>query len=116
MKNDKQLDNQLRLEHIQQAIEVIETCMKGATLESFYSDKMLIHAVLFNFTVMGEAIVHVDSDLLEKYKYPWHRVRAFRNFIAHEYFNIKLDIVWKIIDIDLPEVKVVINEILSREF
>ncbi|MBK7429120.1 MAG: DUF86 domain-containing protein [Saprospiraceae bacterium] len=85
-------------------------------MESFCSDKMTIHAVLFNFTVMREAIVHVESDLLDKYKYPWHRVRAFRNFIAHEYFNIKLDIVWKIIENDLPEVKLVISEILNKEF
>jgi uncharacterized protein with HEPN domain len=116
MKKDKNLDNQLRLEHIQHAIEVIETCVKGATLESFCSDKMLIHAVLFNFTVMGEAIVHVESSILEKYKYPWHSVRAFRNLIAHESYNIKMEMVWKIIEKDLHEVKVVISEILNREF
>ena len=70
MKNDKHLDNQLRLEHIQQAIDIIETCMKGATPETFYHDKILNQAVLFNFTVMGEAIIHVESSILEKYKYP----------------------------------------------
>jgi uncharacterized protein with HEPN domain len=43
-------------------------------------------------------------------------VRAFRNLISHEYFNIELAAVWEIIEKDLPELKIIINTILNNEF
>lgn len=74
------------------------------------------NAVLFQFTVIGEAIVHVANEKLNKYDYPWFRVRAFRNMIAHEYFNIKLIAVWKIIKQDMPQLKLIVEQILQNEF
>ena len=53
---------------------------------------------------------------LDKYIYPWYKVKSFRNMIAHEYFNIKLPAVWHIIEKDLQELKGVIQTILNNEF
>jgi uncharacterized protein with HEPN domain len=41
--------------------------------------------------------------------------RAFQNLISHEYFNIKLDAVWDIIENDLPELKEVIATIINEQ-
>jgi uncharacterized protein with HEPN domain len=60
-------------------------------------------------------ISHVDKKILDKYNYSWHKVRAFRNLIAHEYFNIKLNAVWYIIGDDLPELKEIINEMINNK-
>lgn len=65
---------------------------------------------------MGEAVVHIETDLLAKFDYPWYKVRSFRNMIAHEYFNIKMSAVWEIIKIDIPQLKDIINSILEKEF
>jgi uncharacterized protein with HEPN domain len=67
---------------------------------------------LFQFSVIGEAIIHIESSILDKYDYPWHKVRSFRNLISHEYFNIKLEAVWELIIADLPELKQVIKNML----
>ena len=66
--------------------------------------------------MIGEAIIHVEDEKLDKYDYPWHKVRSFRNIIAHKYFNIKLAAVWAIIQNDLPELKKVVEQILENEF
>lgn len=116
MKKDRHLESRKRLEHIEQAIENIERYSQNQTEKRFCADPILNSAVLFQFTVIGEAIIHVELEKLEKYDYPWHKVRSFRNLIAHEYFNIKLTAVWKTVKSDLPELKTMISEILQNEF
>lgn len=105
-----------RLLHVQKAIVEIEIFTRSSNLNDFLNNSFLSSAVLYQFSVIGEAIIHVDSFLLEKYKYPWFKVRSFRNLISHEYFNIKLDAVWEIVQKDLPNLKKVIEIILKEEF
>ena len=105
-----------RLDHIKKAIEKIEMFICDVTREAFLNDQLVISAVLFQFSVIGEAINHVEADLLSKYDYPWHKVRAFRNLISHMYFQIKLDAVWDIIVNDLVELRQVIETIMKEEF
>ena len=71
-----------RLKHIQQAIAEIETFTKDASKESFLSNRVLIDATLFQFAIIGEAIIYVDDDVLAKYAYPWYKVRRFRKFYS----------------------------------
>jgi uncharacterized protein with HEPN domain len=113
---DRHIESKKRLEHILKAIEDLETFVQNETLESFCVNTILNNAVLYNFTIMGEALIHVEAEKLAKYDYPWYKVRAFRNMIAHEYFNIKLPAVWEIIQKDLPELKIVIQNILKTEY
>ena len=105
-----------RLEHILQAIECIERFSDKENLESFCKNEILNNAVLLQFIIVGEAINHIPAKILEKYDYPWYKVRSFRNLIAHEYFNIKLSAVWEVIQKDLPVLKGKIIEILQKEF
>jgi uncharacterized protein with HEPN domain len=77
---------------------------------------MIFDAVLLQFIIIGEAIIHVEKETLEKYDYPWFKVRAFRNFIAHEYFDINPCAVWKIIKQDVPELKTLVGLIILNEF
>ena len=108
--------NRERLLHISEAIEKIEGYTQGLTEEAFSQDSKTNEAVLFQLTIIGEAIIHVDRSLLERYDYPWHEVRALRNVIAHEYFGIKLDKIWETVLQDLPGLKSIILQILEKEF
>lgn len=109
-------DSKKRLEHIVKAIADIEKYVQNENLKSFCNNDLLNDAVLFNFSVIGEAIIHIECEILEKYNYPWYKIRAFRNMIAHEYFEIKMDAVWLIIKKNLPELKALIYTILKTEF
>lgn len=113
---DSHQESKKRLEHILKAIDDLESFVQNESLESFCKNTILNNAVLYNFTIIGEALIHVESDKLANYDYPWYKVRSFRNMIAHEYFNIKLSAVWKIIQNDLPELKIAIQTILKQEF
>jgi uncharacterized protein with HEPN domain len=113
---DSHAESKQRLLHIEQAIADIEKFVTGETLETFCGNDMLHDAVMMQFIIIGEAIMHVENEKLEKYVYPWYKVKAFRNIIAHEYFNIKLPAVWQIIENDLQQLKTVIQAMLKNEF
>lgn len=113
---DNHEESEKRLQHILNAIDSIEKHVKDEDEKSFCQNEILNNAVLFQFTVIGEAIVHVENEKLNKYDYPWFKIRAFRNMIAHEYFNIKLIAVWKIIKHDMAQLKLVVEQILQNEF
>jgi uncharacterized protein with HEPN domain len=112
---DPHEENIQRLRQIEKAIGNIKAYVEGETRESFCSLTMLHDAVLMQFVITGEAITHIDNVLLEKYDYPWYKVKSFRNLIAHEYFNIKLEAVWMIIENELPELEKLINKIIELE-
>ena len=44
----------------------------------------------------------------------WRRVAAFRNVLVHDYLGIDLEIVWKIVQHDVPELKRVIAAMLDK--
>ncbi len=104
-----------RLIHIQKSILEIESYTQNVSKDDFLNDQLLSSAVLFQFSVIGEAVIHIEPSLLGKYEYPWYRVRAFRNLISHEYFQIKLLAVWDIVVNDLPKLKEQIEVILKNE-
>ncbi len=113
---DKREESHERLTHMWDAILEIESFTHDVTSDDFVSNPLLVSAVLFQFSVIGEAVVHVEPALLEKYDYPWYQVRAFRNLISHEYFQIKMEAVWDIVAKNLPGLKNVIGEVLEKEF
>jgi uncharacterized protein with HEPN domain len=80
---DKRIESYERLAHIMEAISKIEVFIRDIGKEAFLDDQLVASAVLFQFSVIGEAIIHVDVDLLGNYNYSWHKVKAFRNLISH---------------------------------
>lgn len=113
---DRHVESQQRLQHVEQAIADIEKFTKGESLKTFCENDMLHDAVMMQFIIIGEAIIHVENEKLDKYDYPWYKVKSFRNMIAHEYFNIKLPAVWQIIENDLQQLKAIVHTILKKEF
>jgi uncharacterized protein with HEPN domain len=115
MKPDKPTSKE-RVQHVIEAIEAIQTFIAGHTEESLMKDLKTISACLYQFSIIGEATFHVESEVLKKYSYPWHKVKAFRNIILHEYFGIEMNVIWHTAIKILPELKQLMQEILKQEY
>ena len=113
---DSLITNKERLQHILEAISRINSFIDGQNKESFLNSDVIQNAILFQFAIIGEAVVHIDRELLDKYPYQWHNIRSFRNFILHEYHAIENWIIWETTKNDLPELKQIIDTILDKEF
>ena len=113
---DSSITNKERLQHILEAIAKISGFIDGQSKESFCKSNIIQDATLYQFTIIGEAVVHIDRELLNKYPYPWHNIRSFRNFILHEYHAIEIWIVWETAKNDLSQLKKIVETILDDEF
>ena len=108
--------NKQRLLHIEEACEKISRYVAVIDKETFLSDSKVQDAVLYQLIIIGEAVVHIDNDLLKKYPYPWFKIRALRNYAAHEYFNIQIWTIWDITSRHISELQRIVKEILIKEF
>jgi uncharacterized protein with HEPN domain len=105
----------LFLEDLVESIEKIDKYIDGMDYDSFAGDEKTVDAVVRNLEIVGEASKNIpDSIKAEHSEIPWHRMSGLRNVLAHEYFGIDLNIIWKIIKENLPEVMPHLNKILNN--
>jgi len=90
--------------------------VKDLSFEEFCNDRKTSSAVIREFEIIGEAAGKLPDDL--KRKRPdveWQDIKDFRNLLIHEYFGVDLEIVWKIIQDNLPVLMDAAREILQTE-
>ncbi len=108
--------NRQRFIHIAEACKKITHYVARIDKKTFLSDSKVQDAVLYQLIIIGEAVVHIDNDLLDKYPYQWFKIRALRNYAAHEYFNIQMWTIWDITSKHILQLNEVVNEILVKEY
>lgn len=90
--------------------------VNGLVFEDFCRDRKTYSAVIREFEIIGEAVGKLPEEL--KGSHPdveWQDMKDFRNLLSHEYFGVDLEIVWKIIEDDLPVLMDAIREIIPAE-
>jgi len=105
--------NLFRLGHIIDCIEKIEYISTEINIKIFLEDWIRQDAMIRNFEIIGEASIHISEDLKEKYpEIEWRKMKGMRNFMAHEYFGIRLETIYNTAIIDIPKLKLQIEEII----
>ena len=75
----------------------------GKTWDEFSKDPLVQDAVGRRLEIIGEASGRVSKETQKKYSHlPWQAMKGTRNRVIHEYDSIELDIIWDIIQQDLP--------------
>ncbi len=105
-----------RMYHILESIANIEIILEGVDEESFIHNLEKRLAVERLLEIIGEAINHISEEVLyssNQTSTPWKQIIALRNVIAHEYFRIDYDVVYKIAVNNIIPLKEDINKILK---
>lgn len=94
------------LAHILQAIERIWRYTEDMDELSFIQNELVQDAVIRNFEIIGEASHNIEKRYAkfaaEHPELPLAFAYQMRNAVAHGYFKVDLEIVWKTIYNDLP--------------
>jgi uncharacterized protein with HEPN domain len=94
------------LSHIAAAIERIRQYTGDLDATGFAADERTQDAVIRNLEIIGEAShrieVHYPEFVADHPELPISSAYQMRNAVAHGYFEVDLDIVWRTVLGDLP--------------
>lgn len=105
------------LSHILDGIERIQRYTGGLDAAAFIANPMVQDAVIRNFEVIGEAsrnIERADPGFAAAHpELPLSVAYDMRNALSHGYFKVDLEIVWRTIRNDLPQLHGLVSKLLA---
>ena len=67
---------------------------------------MVQDAVVRNLQTLAESTQRLSASLkATEPDVPWDSIAGFRNVLVHNYLGIDLELVWNVVETDLPELK-----------
>jgi len=95
-------------------LDRIERFVQGMDLEGFLEDLKTSDSVVRNLEVIGEAASRLPRDYRDAHPgVPWHQVTGLRNRIVHAYFDVDLEIVWSIVETELPRLRIQVQALIA---
>lgn len=107
-------DNAVYLRHVAECIRRIEENTAGGR-DVFLTAHALQDATLRNLQTMSEATQRLSDAMKATHpEIEWTRISAFRNVLVHNYLGVDLELIWEVIERDLPELKRAVADMLQN--
>ncbi len=104
-----------RLLDIEEAIDRLERYASRGKAD-FLENELIQTWILFQLQVIGEAARSLSEEMrTAQSQVAWQDIIDFRNVLVHEYFRVNLDLVWSIVEREIPILEVQIAKILKNE-
>lgn len=107
-------DDVLLAEMIDSATRII-SIVERLDLDDPGSDRDLLDALMWNYTVLGEAARSVTDEMKVAHpEVPWFDPVRLRNRIVHGYWSIELDVLVSTAPLDLPSFVELLAQVRAR--
>ncbi len=108
-------DDRIRLQDILETIEQIEKYANRGRA-AFDQDELVQTWIVHYLLILGEAASGLSADFRRRHPgNEWAEAVGRRNILIHRYFGVELELVWAVVENDLPILKRMIREILAGE-
>jgi uncharacterized protein with HEPN domain len=88
-------DDRILLMDMLISAEAIEEFIRDLSEDAFLENRLVQSALLRELQVIGEAARQMSKEGQSTYtQVNWRRIAGMRNRIVHEYFDVRLDVVW----------------------
>jgi len=103
-----------QLRRIREAItKIMQYAKKGR--RRFDREESIRLSVINYLQTVGEVAHAISQDFKDRHpEIPWKQMVSFRNFLAHYYIEIDRDVLWNIVEHDLPDLKSKIDAVLEQ--
>ncbi|MEX0691273.1 MAG: HepT-like ribonuclease domain-containing protein [Gemmatimonadales bacterium] len=89
---------------------------EGLDFERFVTDENLHLACVHLVQVIGEAASRVSAETRARHpSVPWRQVIGMRHRVVHDYLEVDLEIVWKVINADMPGLIAALERVATTE-
>lgn len=104
-----------RLIDIQEAISDI-TKYTSQGRERFDEDELVRGWVRLQLITIGESVRAIPQDFKDQHpEILWAQINRMRNILIHIYFGVDYDVIWSVVEDDLPVLKAAVETILNKE-
>jgi uncharacterized protein with HEPN domain len=104
------------LRHILAEADYLLGTSAGLTLEEFLADETLQRAFVRSLEVIGEASSKVPAEYRAEHpQLEWRLMTATRNRLIHGYFGVDYELVWDVVQNQIPEVQTKVRSILEEK-
>ena len=91
------------LDHIRECIERIQE-YTGQERSVFFESHLVQDAVMRNLQTLAESTQRLsEASKDDEQDVPWRAIAGFRNVLVHGYLGCDLEVVWSVVEKDLPE-------------
>lgn len=105
-------DDKLYLEHILDCLNKIDAYTSSGKM-AFLQTNLIQDGVVRNLEIIGEATKRLSLEFRGEHPtIPWKQIAGFRDVLIHDYMGVDLDIVWEVIEKDLPKLKKLIIHVI----
>jgi uncharacterized protein with HEPN domain len=103
------------LQHILESTYLIENFVWGLDQKQFSKNIEKQFAVIRGLEIIGEAVKNLSEEMKRDHpEIVWREIAGTRDILIHSYFSVDLDLVWNIIQRDLPKLKEQIKKVLKK--
>ncbi len=100
------------IKDITNAAQLIAAFVEGSDKDSFSDDWKTRSAVLYQLTIIGEAVKRLSGGFRARHSnIPWTLMAGMRDHLVHAYDLVDWDEVWKTATRDIPELLEKIEQI-----
>ncbi len=100
------LGDRARLMHIIDSIEKIESYVEDSEYEDFEDNSMMKDACIRQLGIIGEASNRISDEIKNvNQEIEWRQIIGLRNIVIHQYFGVDNQVIWDIIQYNLPNLK-----------
>ncbi|MDP1722940.1 MAG: DUF86 domain-containing protein [Candidatus Gottesmanbacteria bacterium] len=108
-------NNAAYIAHIRDAIEQILLYAAHHTHDQYLQNSWDQAAVARNLEIIGEAATQLTAEYKNAHPaIPWRKLSDFRNVLTHEYFAVDSDLVWEILQKDIPILQEEVKQLLEE--
>jgi uncharacterized protein with HEPN domain len=106
-------DDRARLQDILETIEhIARYAARGRA--AFERDELVQTFIIYYLLVLGEAAGGLSVEFRKRHpEKVWAQAVGRRNILIHRYFGVEVDLVWPVVENDLPVLKRMVQDILA---
>ncbi|MCD8386795.1 MAG: DUF86 domain-containing protein [Bacteroidales bacterium] len=104
-----------RLLHIDSTIQLLLDAKKKYTRDEILSDPITFFGFSRGLEIIGEAVYMITKEFREEHpEVPWRDWEKFRHVMVHGYYKVNPEIVWEVLEKDIPVLLPRIQSLLQQ--